>query len=1330
MATFESSLKSKLIYVFAINDERHSDCLKIGETTIDEDDGSNLFGNTEALQEAAHKRIRQYTKTAGIAYQLLYTEISIFVRNGMIMTFNNKQVHKVLERSGIKRKEFDGVTGADEWYCCDLETVKKAISAVKNGETSLHPSDITQKQSPIIFRPEQQEAISKTRKRFKKGNQMLWNAKMRFGKTLSALQVVKEEEFARTLILTHRPVVDKGWFEDFGKIFYDRKDYHYGSKGNGELFENLERMVSKGGKYVYFASMQDLRGSEQVGGKFDKNNELFKAVWDFVIVDEAHEGTKTELGQNVLKELIKPNTKVLQLSGTPFNLFDDYSEEEIFTWDYVMEQKAKQAWAVDNPYEPNPYASLPAINIYTYDLGSLMSDYVEDERAFNFREFFRTKDDDSFIHERDVERFLDLLCKDDKESLYPYSNDTFRRIFRHTLWLVPGVKSARALSIKLKSHPIFGKFQIVNVAGNGDEDEENAEALQMVNNAIGEDPDETYTITLSCGRLTTGVSIKPWTAVFMMAGSFSTSAAQYMQTIFRVQTPFANHGRMKEQCYAFDFAPDRTLRVLAETAKVSAKAGKQTEEDRRILGDFLNFCPIISIDGSQMKPYDVNKMMGQLKKAQIEKVVQCGFEDGALYNDELLKLTDVELKDFDELKKTIGQTKAMAKSSDIDVNNQGFTNEQYEEKERLEKKPKKERTPEEQARLDELKAMSNQRRNAISILRGISIRMPLLIYGAELMEQREQSGTSSDSAESRQKSTEGQLKSEDEEITIHNFASLIDDQSWEEFMPKGVDKKKFEKFKKYYDPDIFREAGKRIREMARAADKFTIEERIERIASIFNTFRNPDKETVLTPWRVVNMHMSDCLGGWCFYDEEFKNTLSIPRYVEQGKVTKDVFRPDAHILEINSKSGLYPLYVAYNIYRSRVEAAKAKYGEVSHGFAMNLWDATIEENILVVCKTPMAKSITKRTLAGFRDTKVNAQYYPNLIENISERPEAVVNTFRDGKHFWKINDNTNMKFDAIVGNPPYQELDGGNNASAMPVYQHFVNAARLIKPIYISMIMPSRWCVSGRGLDAFRESMLTDIHFSKMFDFRNGGDCFPGIRIGGGVCYILWDSKYEDGKIEIANMPRNKSSQLRPKKEFGLDFLIRDNIVRSIIYKVFAFDEPKMSSLSFSQKPFGFRTNFMGYKDIGEIKIYTKKERVGFGYVSREEVTKNAEFIDEWQVVTSRSTSVPEEDNGQVLREVQTFISEPGSVVTESYVVVASFKQEQFARNCLSYLKTKFFRILCQVTIVSPDVSARTFDLVPIQDFSRPWADDDLYKKYGLEDDEITFIESNIKSMK
>ena len=1307
MATFESSLKSKLIYVFAINDERHSDCLKIGEATIDEDDGSNLFNNTEALKEAAHKRIRQYTKTAGIAYQLLHTEISIFVRSGMIMAFNDKQVHKVLERSGIKKKEFAGVKGADEWYCCDLETVKKAIAAVKKGETSLHPSEITQGQSPIIFRPEQQDAIDKTRKRFKRGNQMLWNAKMRFGKTLSALQVVKEEEFRRTLILTHRPVVDKGWFEDFGKIFYDRKDYYYGSKGNGELFGKLEQLANKGNKYVYFASMQDLRGSEQVGGKFDKNNELFSAAWDFVIVDEAHEGTKTELGQNVLKELIKEDTKVLQLSGTPFNLFDDYSEDEIFTWDYVMEQKAKQEWATDNPYEPNPYASLPAINIYTYDLGTLMSDYVEDEKAFNFREFFRTKDDDTFVHDKDVDRFLDLLCKKDSDSLYPYTNETFRRIFRHTLWLVPGVKSARALSAKLKMHPVFGMFQIVNVAGEGDEEESRDDALKKVNDAIGPDPDEKYTITLSCGRLTTGVSIKPWTAVFMMAGSFSTSAAQYMQTIFRVQTPYENHGRMKEQCYAFDFAPDRTLRVLAETAKVSAKAGKQTEEDRRILGDFLNFCPIISIDGSQMKPYDVNKMMSQLKKAQIEKVVQCGFEDGALYNDELLKLTDVELRDFDDLKKTIGTTKAMAKTGDIDVNNQGFTKEQYEEKERLEKKPKKERTPEEQARLDELKAMNSQRRNAISILRGISIRMPLLIYGAE-------------------------LKNEDEEITINNFASLIDDQSWEEFMPKGVDKEKFEKFKKYYDSDIFREAGKRIREMSRAADKFTIEERIERISAIFNTFRNPDKETVLTPWRVVNMHMSDCLGGWCFYDKEFKQQLSVPRFVDQGKVTKDVFRTDSHILEINSKSGLYPLYVAYNIYRCRVEEAKKRYGEVGIGFSKSLWDATIEENILVVCKTPMAKSITKRTLAGFRNTKVNAQYYKNLIDNISERPEAVINTFRDGKHFWKINDNTNMKLDAIVGNPPYQVMDGGGNgAAAMPIYNKFVGLSKRLKPKYSSMIIPARWYGGGRGLDEFRAEMLNDKHFSFIKDFPNPKDCFPTANISGGVCYFRWELNNEFPLCEFVNSTNGlELSAMRSLDEY--DMFLRYNNSVSIIHKIKSKGESSLTDIVSQYMPFGIRSYERGREKKSkesDLLLYSSR---GTGYVPKEMVTASHDYVGKYNVITGKAISGhlgETDENGQVKLLATTMIIEPNEIATESYLAIGKFDSLKEAQNLLSYMKTKFMRFLLLQGLTSMNITKERFLFVPLQDFSKPWTDAELYAKYGLTDEEIAFIESMIKPM-
>ena len=1301
MATFESSLKSRLIYVFAINNEWHKDCLKVGETTLDEDNGDFPAPNSDVLNKAARKRIDQYTQTAGIAYNLLYTEMTVFFSGGTICSFNDKQVHSVLERSGVKKKVFDTVKGANEWYCCDLETVKKAITAVKHGQTSLHPGDVSTTQNPIVLRPEQQAAVEKTKKQFRRSNQMLWNAKMRFGKTLCALRVARDLEMQRTIILTHRPVVDEGWFEDFGKIFYDRSDYHYGSRTKGESFDNLERYARRGEKYVYFASMQDMRGSELVGGKFDKNNEVFSTVWDYLSVDEAHEGTQTELGKAVIAELTKETTKVLRLSGTPFNLLDDYTEDEIFTWDYVMEQRAKADWDLTHMGDPNPYESLPAINIYTYDLGTLMSDYADDEKAFNFREFFRTREDETFIHEHDVDNFLTLLCKDDKDSLYPYSNDEYRRIFRHTLWVVPGVKAARALSSKLKAHPVFSAFEVVNVAGDGDEDEERADALQMVNKAIGPDPDETYTITLSCGRLTTGVSIKPWTAVFMMAGSYSTSAANYMQTIFRVQTPFTHKGRMKEQCYAFDFAPDRTLRVLATVAKVSAKVGKATDEDRRVLGDFLNFCPIISIEGSKMNPYDVNKMMGQLKKAQIEKVVQCGFEDGALYNDELLKLTDIDLKDFQELKGTIGKTKAMGKTGDIDINNQGFTNEEYEEKEKLEKKPKKERTPEEQKRLDELKQRHNQRKEAISILRGISIRMPLLIFGAE-------------------------LTNEEEEITIDNFANLIDDQSWEEFMPKGVSKEMFSKFKKFYEPDVFREAGKRIRAMARAADKFTIEQRIERIAGIFNTFRNPDKETVLTPWRVVNMHMSDCLGGYCFYDEEFKQPIEVPRYVDRGQVTKDVFRPEAHILEINSKSGLYPLYVAYNIYRARVEQVKAKYGEIGHAFAMQLWDLTIENNILVVCKTPMARSITKRTLAGFRDTTVNARYYKNLIENISEKPAVVINTFKDGKRFWGINNEENMTIDAIIGNPPYQVMDGGAGVSAVPVYHRFVDISKKMKPHYLSMIMPAKWYNGGRGLDQFRDEMLNDRSIRKICDYIDPHECFPTVDIAGGVCYILWDSKYSG---ECCFVSCNKGTKMAYMRNLAdADVLIRHQAEVSILEKVQQSSSAFLSDVAYSQKPFGLRTYVKPLED-GDISL---RYNGGTGPYRRAMVSINADLIDKWKVITSCLTAehAGETDKNGQKRILSTLeILPPGAICTETYMLLRTFDDETECLNMLNYLKTKFVRALIASVTSTQHLSKSNFRYVPILDFKKAWTDQELFDKFRLTESETLFVENMIKPM-
>ena len=1270
---FTSSLKLKLIYVFRINDAAHRGCLKIGEATCEDENVFGLSPNSKALNEAARKRINQYTQTAGIAYDLLYTELTVYNRGGL-RSFNDKEVHNVLERSGIKKKVFDTVNKANEWFITDLETVKRAIAAVKESRSSLSSAEVTQEYSPIVFRPEQQEAINKTKKQFKKGNQMLWNAKMRFGKTLSALEVVKDMEFQRTLILTHRPVVDAGWFEDFGKIFYDRKDFAYGSKNNGESFGSLERRAENNGlHYVYFASMQDLRGSELVGGNFDKNNEVFATDWDLIIVDEAHEGTQTELGKAVMGELVKEQAKVLRLSGTPFNLLDDFKEDEIYTWDYVMEQRAKVSWDELHFGDPNPYASLPTLNIYTYDLGRLLHEFVDEDVAFNFREFFRVNESGSFCHEKDVWAFLNLLTKEDKDSLYPYANEEYRNIFRHTLWMVPGVKEARALSAMLQAHPVFQHFKVVNVAGDGDQDEESRDALEAVEQAIGKDPDATRTITLSCGRLTTGVSVKAWTAVFMLSGSYNTAASSYMQTIFRVQTPATINGRMKEQCYVFDFAPDRTLKVIAETAKISSKAGKTSQSDRKAMGEFINFCPIISIEGSQMNRFDVPRMLEQLKRVYVERVVRNGFEDNSLYNDELMKLDDLELQEFDDLKKIIGQTKAMPKTNQVDINSQGLNNEEYEEKEKLEKKTKKELTEEERKRLEELKKKTKNREAAISILRGISIRMPLLIYGAELSD-------------------------ENQEITIDNFASLIDPQSWEEFMPKGVTKQKFNSFKKYYDPEIFCAAGKRIRAMARAADKLSIEERIERITDIFSTFRNPDKETVLTPWRVVNMHLGDCLGGYNFYDTEYQNVIPEPRFINKGEVTAEVFSPESRILEINSKSGLYPLYMAYGIYRARVRASLFSVETVEEQQAV--WDKVIAENIFVICKTPMAKSITKRTLAGFRKAKVNTRYFEDLINQIKNKPENFVAKVAKGRSYWKAIDNDNMKFNAIVGNPPYQEVvDQKESANgqkvSISIFQYFQSISEKIGK-YTALIYPgSRWIHrSGKGLEKFGLTQMNDPHLALLEFFPCSKDIFKDVAIADGLSIVLknmekkecgFTYKYSvDGKtITIqANNPGNDMFSLNPQdneiikkldkaiKSFGC---LHDSILPRNLFSIESDFVEKNPSLVKEYSDGDY------YDPQTEIKLFTndkagKSGRARWYIANKNVITSGSEYLNKWKVIVSSANA------GGQKRSNQIAIVDNHSAFGRSRVALKTFATEKEAINFFKYATSEIIRFAFLLT--------------------------------------------------
>ena len=1316
---FQSSFEYKLIYVFRINDESHRGFLKIGDATIKTDkDYTELRPSSTELNSAAKARIDEYTSTAGISYQLLYTEVAVYKNNnpkskkyGLTLAFRDHDVHSVLLRSGIERVQFDTHKKQNEWFKCDLETAKKAIQAVKENKSSLSGGDITKDRSPIIFRPEQEEAIEKTLKTFKKSDRMLWNAKMRFGKTLTALEVTKRSSFSRTIIITHRPVVEDGWYDDFKKIFYDRPEYVFGSKDVGEKIQNL---IHSDKKFVYFASMQDLRGSEKVGGNFDKNNDIFKIDWDFVVVDEAHEGTQTKLGQAVLQEVIKENngytTKTLELSGTPFNLLEGYEDANIYTWDYIMEQEAKKNWALTHFGDSNPYEELPKLNIFTYHLKDTFKNYQEiEDKAFNFREFFRVwlgdiaKDGKhmpagvnvgDFVHEDDIKAFLDLICKKSDETNYPYSTETYRDYFRHTLWVVPGVKEAKALSALLKSHPVFSQFEIVNVAGEGDEEIDTSDALKAVRKAMTKHPEDTRTITISCGRLTTGVTVPEWTAVLMLAGSYSTAATQYLQTIFRVQSPANINGKIKENCYVFDFAPDRTLMMVAQSVQLSQKGiGNKSAQLR--LGAFLNFCPVISISSSSMVTYKVNDLLQQLKKAYVERVVNSGFEDSKLYNDELLKLDDIELQEFDKLKGIIGQTKASDKTKSIDINKEGFTEEEYEELERIQKKPKKELTEEDKKRLEELKEQKKQKSNAISILRGISIRIPLLVYGADVPLTKD--------------------------ITIEAFPHLVDDLSWEEFMPKGVTKEIFKKFSKYYDKDVFVASTYRIRALAKSADDYEPTERIKKIAQIFSTFRNPDKETVLTPWRVVNMHMSDTIGGYDFFDEEHKQEIEVPRFVNQEGVTDKIFTDGGKVLEINSKTGLYPLYIAYTFYRYKLGDRELTLDE-----RLNLWDEVVRDNLFVICKTPMAKQITKRTLLGYRSGKINAHAFDDLINQLKSKQQQFIDKV-SSCNFWNKG-GIKMKFSAIVGNPPYQiknsNLEDQQNAS--PIYNYFVLSSIKLNPNFVSLIMPSRWMTGGRGLDEFRATMLADKSVKLIHDYPDARDCFSNVEIKGGVCYLLWDKNYignvkyvqhKDGQINAADRNLN---------DLKIGMFVRDTEALSIINKVIkSKDFVSFESIAGSQTPFGIVTSFKNYTNEPtaeySMKIYGNKF---VGYTSMKFVTKNSELAYKYKVLAPKAVG-----SGDISSDkIHPFVADNPSICTQTYIIYGAYDNRLEAENLCDYMKTKFFHFLLGQLKNTQQMAPNLFKFVPLLDFKQSWNDKKLYEKYNLSETEIGYINSIVWS--
>ena len=492
------------------------------------------------------------------------------------------------------------------------------------------------------------------------------------------------------------------------------------------------------------------------------------------------------------------------------------------------------------------------------------------------------------------------------------------------------------------------------------------------------------------------------------------------------------------------------------------------------------------------------------------------------------------------------------------------------------------------------------------------------------------------------------------------------------------------------------------------------------------------------------MHLGDCLGGYNFYDTEYQNVIPEPRFIDKGEVTAEVFSPESRILEINSKSGLYPLYMAYGIYRARAKASLFAVETVEEQQAV--WDKVIAENIFVICKTPMAKSITKRTLAGFRKAKTNMWAPEDLINKIKNQSELFIKKVHDliGK---------DMKINAIVGNPPYQINDGSgaSDDAANPIYQIFVRIAKQIRPEYFSLIMPSKWMIGGKAvLKPFRKEMMEDKHIASIYDYEDSGECFNGQHIDGGVCYFLWSNKH-NGKLRYTYISANKEFLVSTRflSDGNSDIVIRDNRRQSIIAKTSTNCSLFKEIVSLTQ-PFGIRkdlfnsperyplSNLQAEPFYGSVKIYGVKGVKGgarrtIGYISPKIITKNKAAVNKYKLFFTTSYST------NAFNPPETIIGEQNSVCTETFLLIGPFDTEIEQKNCYKYICTNFFKTLLFFGRGTMQVSQDVFRFVPLQDFTSlsdiDWnksileIDNQFSAKYHLTNEEIAFVESMIKPM-
>jgi hypothetical protein len=611
----------------------------------------------------AFSRVSEQLRTSGLKYTIVFEE-SAMKSDGS--SFTDHDIHRLLRKQGFANPE-------GEWFKCTLKDLQKAILEVKTGERTEANRTLT-----FGMRPEQHAAVHKTIEYFNsfklentdRTPNFLWNAKMRFGKTFASYQLAKKMQWTKILVLTFKPAVQNAWDEDL-MTHVDFEGWQFIAR-NGLTFEQADPKKP----IVCFGSFQDYLGKNtSTGGIKTKNEWVHATHWDCVIFDEYHYGAwresakelfeaegkrEMEFGEGEGLEYFDEGTMpittshYLYLSGTPFRAIasGEFIEDQIFNWTYSDEQKAKDEWKETNG--PNPYASLPRMVMMTYQMPDAISQIAMQGEfdGFDLNIFFSADGESTnakFKYEDEVQKWLDLirgsfgetttdnLKLGTKKPPLPFSHAPLLNVLNHTFWFLPSVASCHAMSnlLKQRQNKFYHDYTIVVAAGN--QAGLGVQALPPVMEAMTDNPLESKTITLSCGKLTTGVSVKPWTGIFMLRNS--SSPETYFQAAFRVQTPWViknpdskspnKEEILKEECYVFDFAPNRALRQIADYA---CRLNVNEANPEKNVEEFINFLPVLAYDGSSMKQVDAAGILDMAMSGTTATLLARRWESALLVN--------------------------------------------------------------------------------------------------------------------------------------------------------------------------------------------------------------------------------------------------------------------------------------------------------------------------------------------------------------------------------------------------------------------------------------------------------------------------------------------------------------------------------------------------------------------------------------------------------------------------------------------------------------------------------------------------------------------------